>query len=104
MWQDNCTHCSRPLYVRDLNIYEFWYLQGSWNKSPQLPRDNYKVLEQCLAYVVNVQQASNIIIIIIIGISLSAVSLQTGMQSGWKGWHCPLSLSAPKPPGSWRVE
>lgn len=45
IWRANCVHCSTPFYIRDLDIWEFWYSCCSWNQWPAgqvLPKDNWE--------------------------------------------------------------
>ena len=40
MQKADCMHCSMPLYIGDLSIHGFWYLQGPGTNSPRILRDD----------------------------------------------------------------
>lgn len=46
MQRDNCMHCSTPVYIRDLSIGRFWYLQGVLESIPHEYQGTTEVLER----------------------------------------------------------
>lgn len=75
------------------------------NKSPQLPRDDYKVLEQCLTVHGKCSTSVKYSHYYYYYWHFTLSCVPADRHAEWvEGLALPLLLSAPKPAGSWCVE